>query len=268
MVRSPGQSQFGNSSLCIGETPLSSAAPHKIVSANAFADGANQNCGNMLTGRSTTRVAQPPGGASSLCLGGDPQPPSGGRGDAGRRSLRSDHVNRAQVANDFGGGDQSVSSTSRCAASRDQEVAPRAPPEDPGHRGASRGESDAWGYPGHHPDCRRGGTRFHPGDCDGRARAAATNDAKARSGLEDGRGQLLRDSHEESRHPASGLDLSFDRARSAAENDASFSNRSAVVPQAGTEPAKLQQRHAELCARGQRRRAFPEKFGASSIVFG
>ena len=35
------------------------------VSANRFANGANQNCGNFLTGRPTSRVLAPPGGKSS-----------------------------------------------------------------------------------------------------------------------------------------------------------------------------------------------------------
>lgn len=40
-------------------------------SSNKFASGANQNCGNVITDRPTTRVHQAPGGASTVCLGGD-----------------------------------------------------------------------------------------------------------------------------------------------------------------------------------------------------
>ena len=40
------------------------------LSANSYANGANQNCGNVMTGRSTTRVAQAPGGTSSISFGG------------------------------------------------------------------------------------------------------------------------------------------------------------------------------------------------------
>ena len=36
---------------------------------NAYANGANQNCGNVLTDRPSTRVHAPPGGASSFVLG-------------------------------------------------------------------------------------------------------------------------------------------------------------------------------------------------------
>jgi len=39
------------------------------VSANVFASGANQNCGNMITDRRTSRVLRPPGGGGSLQLG-------------------------------------------------------------------------------------------------------------------------------------------------------------------------------------------------------
>ena len=36
---------------------------------NAYANGANQNCGNVMTGRSTTRLHAPPGGKSSFSIG-------------------------------------------------------------------------------------------------------------------------------------------------------------------------------------------------------
>jgi len=41
--------------------------PH--VTSNTFACGSNQNCGNVLTEMPSTRVAKPPGGASSFSLG-------------------------------------------------------------------------------------------------------------------------------------------------------------------------------------------------------
>ncbi len=40
-----------------------------MTSSNAFADGATQNTGNVLTDRRTTRAAKPPGGGSSLAFG-------------------------------------------------------------------------------------------------------------------------------------------------------------------------------------------------------
>jgi SPIRAL1-like protein len=49
------------------------------VSSNKYASGSNQNCGNVMTGRSSTRLHAPPGGTSqagSLIFGG---------GDAGDR---------------------------------------------------------------------------------------------------------------------------------------------------------------------------------------
>ena len=36
---------------------------------NAYANGANQNCGNFITDRSTTRLHAPPGGRSSISFG-------------------------------------------------------------------------------------------------------------------------------------------------------------------------------------------------------
>ena len=41
-----------------------------MSSANAFANGANQNCGNVMTGRSTTRLHAPPGGRTSINIFG------------------------------------------------------------------------------------------------------------------------------------------------------------------------------------------------------
>lgn len=38
------------------------------ISANKFANGADQNNGNVMTGRSTTRIHAPPGGHSSICF--------------------------------------------------------------------------------------------------------------------------------------------------------------------------------------------------------
>lgn len=40
-----------------------------MTSSNCFANGANQNAGNVITDRSTTRIHHAPGGASSICLG-------------------------------------------------------------------------------------------------------------------------------------------------------------------------------------------------------
>jgi len=39
------------------------------TSSNSFANGSNQNCGNMITDRSSTRIHAPPGGVSSITFG-------------------------------------------------------------------------------------------------------------------------------------------------------------------------------------------------------
>lgn len=49
----------------------SGAANRQAVSSNVFANGANQNAGNFITDRPSTRVHQGPGGRSSICLGDD-----------------------------------------------------------------------------------------------------------------------------------------------------------------------------------------------------
>lgn len=45
------------------------AGGHGGVSSNAYANGANQNCGNVLTDRRTTKVSAPPGGHSQIVFG-------------------------------------------------------------------------------------------------------------------------------------------------------------------------------------------------------
>eukprot|EP00439_Symbiodinium_sp_Y106_P060166 s3190_g8.t2 len=54
----------GKSTICLRMD--TAAAP---VSSNAFACGAHQNSGNVLTERPTTMLSAPPGGKSTLCLG-------------------------------------------------------------------------------------------------------------------------------------------------------------------------------------------------------
>lgn len=49
--------------------PPAAPVPGEVVSANAYASGSNQNSGNFMTGRPTTRVRAPPGGASSITFG-------------------------------------------------------------------------------------------------------------------------------------------------------------------------------------------------------
>ena len=50
------------------------SSPPTAVSSNAYASGSNQNAGNSITDRSTTRIHAPPGGRSSLNLFGGAQP--------------------------------------------------------------------------------------------------------------------------------------------------------------------------------------------------
>jgi len=62
----------GASSICLGdETAKATKILTEQVSANRFANGANQNCGNTITDRPTTRLHFAPGGASTICLGSD-----------------------------------------------------------------------------------------------------------------------------------------------------------------------------------------------------
>mmetsp|Transcript_9247 Transcript_9247/g.16315 ORF Transcript_9247/g.16315 Transcript_9247/m.16315 type:complete len:133 (+) Transcript_9247:139-537(+) len=50
-------------------TTTAAAAAGGRVSSNAYARGDNQNCGNVITDRPSTRLHAPPGGKSSFSLG-------------------------------------------------------------------------------------------------------------------------------------------------------------------------------------------------------
>ena len=55
----------GASSISFGAS--SASAP--VVSSNKFSNGSNQNCGNVITGRSSTRIHAPAGGRSQISFG-------------------------------------------------------------------------------------------------------------------------------------------------------------------------------------------------------
>merc|ERR1712187_872951 len=62
-----GQAPGGTSSLSLSHDM--GEIVKESVSANAFAHGSNQNSGNVITNRSSTRVRHAPGGRSSIRLG-------------------------------------------------------------------------------------------------------------------------------------------------------------------------------------------------------
>jgi len=51
------------------QTTTSTNSTTSRTSSNAYANGSNQNCGNFITDRPTTRVHAPPGGKSSITFG-------------------------------------------------------------------------------------------------------------------------------------------------------------------------------------------------------
>mmetsp|Transcript_19645 Transcript_19645/g.45917 ORF Transcript_19645/g.45917 Transcript_19645/m.45917 type:complete len:181 (+) Transcript_19645:18-560(+) len=88
-----GTSQAG--SLIFGGA---AAGPAEAISSNKYASGSNQNCGNVMTGRSSTRLHAPPGGTSqagSLIFGGA----NAGDRFAGHRGNRSQQTSSISFGN-------------------------------------------------------------------------------------------------------------------------------------------------------------------------
>jgi hypothetical protein len=67
------------------------------VSSNSYASGANQNSGNVITDRSSTRVAQQPGGNSSFSLGWSAPDNAAPRQQTGRRQIPQQQQQQAFV---------------------------------------------------------------------------------------------------------------------------------------------------------------------------
>lgn len=327
-MRSYKHSDFGRSSICFGDAPLPSTAPPKTVSANLYADNQNQNSGNMLTGRSTTRVMQPPGGASSICLGIDlpsgpgsqTRPTTGGYRDnmPDARACVSAQAQRPSTSGYYN--DTSDDRAPVSDQARRPSTGGYARPGRPGPTGNNCGEAlDDMGSAGcgKFADARAlvakaearsrvtpetpfyaeeaGRTPFpHPHD--GGRGGHPTTEAAGRTPFPHADDHAGNDIHsdlfgrptppvhsgigteplDQEARISSSRTAGQTRSRShLAENDASFSNRRVPenaaakppIPSNRHCPAKLDERHKELCAAGRRRRAGPDP-GASQIVFG
>jgi len=74
--------------------------PQPGVSANRFACGSNQNQGNWITDRSTTRLHQAPGGNSSMCLGDGSCDAKAGANLSSNRFASGSNQNQGNVMTD------------------------------------------------------------------------------------------------------------------------------------------------------------------------
>ncbi len=92
-------------------------------SSNAFANGADQNCGNFITDRPTTRLHAPPGGQSQISFGGgDFDAPAVRRPDTAAFAAKE----REQAGSDiFGAGPAPVAAAPE-VWSAEEEVPPQA----------------------------------------------------------------------------------------------------------------------------------------------
>lgn len=65
---SKGRARGSGGGLPPGYAPSSGGGVEAALSSNAFASGHSQNCGNVMTGRPSSRVTAPPGGHSTFSL--------------------------------------------------------------------------------------------------------------------------------------------------------------------------------------------------------
>ena len=91
------------------------------VSSNRYANGSNQNCGNVMTGRSSTRLHAPPGGSSSqagsLIFGGGYTNPKEARRQAQQKTKHpmqpvTTHIQNVPVVKDTTSASKSQQQTS------------------------------------------------------------------------------------------------------------------------------------------------------------
>ena len=91
------------------------------VSSNRYANGSNQNCGNVMTGRSSTRLHAPPGGSSSqagsLIFGGGYTNPNEARRQAKQKTKHpmqpvTTHIQNVPVVKDTTSASKSQQQTS------------------------------------------------------------------------------------------------------------------------------------------------------------
>ena len=66
-------------------------------SSNSFACGSNQNCGNVMTGRSSTRLHAPPGGGSSFNIFDHSGAPDAGAGTSNNKFATGTNQNSGNV---------------------------------------------------------------------------------------------------------------------------------------------------------------------------
>jgi len=257
MVRGNDFSQMNKSSICFGGEPSACAAQPKSVSANQFADNANQNCGNMITGVPTTRVAQPPGGASSICLGGGLQEPS--RGGRSRIHTPSEAVSHTPIVEQ----PLNHSRTGYQRAPVDERGSGGYSNTRPGSNGQNERPREqrefvpAIPLPGSNVRNER---PLQTSSHDRNQRPLQTSLQIGEDERENGRSGDWR----QNGNAAVGQNSSNRSQRVAAENDASVSNCRPI--QAGNAPDKLNDRYDELCNAG--RRGHSTKTNSSNVVFG
>jgi len=69
LSRETQQNKFGEARSNVHSQVFGAPSDARAHSSNAYADGADQNCGNFITDRPSTRLHEPPGGRSQIAFG-------------------------------------------------------------------------------------------------------------------------------------------------------------------------------------------------------
>ena len=83
--------------------PYGAPSQARAVSSNAYANGADQNCGNYITDRPSTRLHAPPGGVSQISLGGGYEAPAMASVTGGGVAYKSAAKAREEAGHDIFG---------------------------------------------------------------------------------------------------------------------------------------------------------------------
>jgi len=101
--RETQQNAFGDARSNVHSQVFGAPSDAHAQSSNAYANGADQNCGNYITDRPSTRLHAPPGGVSQISLGGGYEAPARASVTGGGVAYKSAAKAREEAGHDIFG---------------------------------------------------------------------------------------------------------------------------------------------------------------------